>query len=1198
MKKLLYLLAFGGTFLGGCAQKTQPEQSAQALAPAKRVEILFLGHDSKHHHSEKYAPMLAMPLFQKGINITYTDDPNDLTAENLGKYDGLMIYANHDKITPAQEQAIKGFVEGGKGLIPVHSASFMFRNSDWYVNTVGGQFQRHDTATFVADIIKPEHEVMQGLAEFPTWDETYVHNKINPDMTVLMERVQGDHHEPWTWVRKQGEGKVFYTAYGHDERTWSNPGFHRLMAQGILWAVNDEARERLARLNIPTPTFSEADVPNYERRDPAPKFQHPLSPEESQKLVQVPVDFELQLFAAEPDVINPIAMAWDEKGRLWVIETEDYPNEVRNEEGTGKDRIKIMEDTDGDGKADKFTVFADGLNIPTSLTFANGGVIISMAPDFVFLKDTDGDDKADVKEKIITGWGKSDTHAGPSNLRYGLDNKVWGVLGYAGFKGTVSGQDLAFSQGVYRFDPDGENLEYLGRTTNNTWGLGFSEEFDVFISTANGLHSAYFAMPNQYIKRVLVGGSGNTVFRTDSHYDMPHLTPYLRQVDYHGSYTAAAGHNLYTARNYPKSYWNRVGFVAEPTGRVLHNAILERKGAGYTEKNGFNLLASSDEWFSPVHAEVGPDGAVWVADWYNFIIQHNPTPRGFENGKGNAYINPLRDSKHGRIYRVVYKGAKPYEPMQLSKDDTDGLLAALSNDNMFWRTTAQRLIVENQKKDAIPGLYKLIADQSVDEIGLNSPAVHALWTLHGLGALDGSNAEAIAVVRKALTHPAAGVRKNAVQVLPENEKSLHHIIEANLINDPDMNTRMAAVLALADMPASAEAGKLLFEASKNAENAGDEYIPQALFAAALKHQAGYFGAAPKNEHLGHKPDSVLTLSERIVKSANQEQYALDRRSPIMFPPDVTGKEVIVKASVGPSSNGMEGVIVAQGGKEAGYSLYVQDNKLHWLVKQGGKTYEAVSSAALPEQRFNVVASLSDGGLMRVLVNDKKVAEGKAPALFASALPVADVRVGRDFDDENRVGNYPERFYFRGDFGRGSSLELKKPAAKAAAVSTKKKATAPAAKTSTKTASAASAKPATAKASTTSSAKAVTINIKVVEHEMKFDKETFTVKAGQKVTLNFSNPDFMQHNFVLVMPGSFEKVGKAADALARDPKGAEKNYVPNMTEVIVATTLVDPQGRETLVFTAPDKPGEYPFVCTVPGHWRLMNGIMKVEASNI
>src|SRR5690606_34014730 len=172
-------------------------------------------------------------------------------------------------------------------------------------------------------------------------------------------------------------------------------------------------------------------------------------------------------------------MAWDEKGRLWVIETVDYPNEVRQQDGVGSDRIKICEDTDGDGRADKFTVFAENLNIPTSMVFANGGVIVAQAPHFIFLKDTNGDDKADIRENIITGWGKSDTHAGPSNLRYGLDNRIWGVLGYSGFDGEVGGKHFKFSQGVYNFSPDGKDLEYLARTSNNTWGLGFSEENDV-----------------------------------------------------------------------------------------------------------------------------------------------------------------------------------------------------------------------------------------------------------------------------------------------------------------------------------------------------------------------------------------------------------------------------------------------------------------------------------------------------------------------------------------------------------------------------------------------------------------------------------------------------------------------------------------------------------------------------------------------
>jgi len=135
---------------------------------------------------------------------------------------------------------------------------------------------------------------------------------------------------------------------------------------------------------------------------------------------------------------------------------------------------------------------------------------------------------------------------------------------------------------------------------------------------------------------------------------------------------------------------------------------------------------------------------------------------------------------------------------------------------------------------------------------------------------------------------------------------------------------------------------------------------------------------------------------------------------------------------------------------------------------------------------------------------------------------------------------------------------------------------------------------TTPSSTNRSASSITINLNVVEHEMKFDKESFSVKAGQQVTLHFENQDFMQHNFLLLKKGSLEKVGKEADALARDPKGADQNYVPVMNEVIIATKLVNPQGKETLVFTAPSEPGRYPYVCTVPGHWRLMNGVMIVE----
>ncbi|MCB0852399.1 MAG: ThuA domain-containing protein, partial [Bacteroidetes bacterium] len=556
---------------------------------------------------------------------SYTHDPNDLNKENLDKFDALILYANHDSISASQEKALLSYVRGGKGFLPVHCASFCFRNSDEFVKMVGAQFKSHKTATFTTEIVNKNHPVTSAFQSFETWDETYVHHLHNDDRTVLMERVEGDHREPWTWVREEGKGRIFYTAYGHDERTWSNPGFLDLMERAILWAVDEKVVENWTKLTFPKHEYTaKENIPNYEKRDPAPMFQEPFSQPESEKFIQVHPDFELKVFASEPDIINPIAMAWDEKGRLWIAETIDYPNEVK-ENQQGDDRIKICEDTDGDGKADKFTVFADGLNIPTSLVFAQGGIIVSQAPDFLFLADTDGDDKADVRETLITGWGTYDTHAGPSNLKYGFDNKIWGTVGYSGFEGTIAGKERKFRQGFYRFSPDASEFEFLTSTSNNTWGLGFSETFDVFGSTANNAHSWYMAIPNRYYEGI-EGLNTQGSKKIADYYNFHPITENVRQVDVFGGFTAAAGHNLYTARDFPKSYWNRMALVCEPTGHLLAQGLLEKDGAGFSTKDAWNLLASADEWVSPVHAEVGPDGAVWVADWYNFIIQHNPTP--------------------------------------------------------------------------------------------------------------------------------------------------------------------------------------------------------------------------------------------------------------------------------------------------------------------------------------------------------------------------------------------------------------------------------------------------------------------------------------------------------------------------------------------------------------------------------------------
>lgn len=177
-------------------------------------------------------------LADRGIDLVYTERLADLEPRSLAAYDALAVCANIGELPQAAEAAILEFVRGGKGLVPLHCASACFRHSAAWIDLVGDQFQKHGTGEFRTVNLVPDHPVMQGFNGFTSWDETYVHTKHNPrGRTVLEERVEGDHHEPWTWGRQEGKGRVFYTAWGHDERTWGHPGFHNLVERGIRFAA-------------------------------------------------------------------------------------------------------------------------------------------------------------------------------------------------------------------------------------------------------------------------------------------------------------------------------------------------------------------------------------------------------------------------------------------------------------------------------------------------------------------------------------------------------------------------------------------------------------------------------------------------------------------------------------------------------------------------------------------------------------------------------------------------------------------------------------------------------------------------------------------------------------------------------------------------------------------------------------------------
>jgi putative membrane-bound dehydrogenase-like protein len=1022
---------------------------------------------------------------------------------------------------------------------------------------------------------------MKGLQPFKTWDETYVHTRHNPvDRTVLMERVDGSGREPYTWVRTQGKGRVFYTAYGHDERTWGNPGFLQLVQNGIVWAVSDQARAAWQRLKMPEVQYAEGfNVPNYEKRDPAPKYQFPFSAADSQKFVQTPAEFKVELFAEEPMIGKPITFQFDERGRLWVIEARDYPNRVLRG-GVGDDRIKILEDTNGDGKADKATVFADGLNLPTSLVFSNGGVIVAAAPHMLFLRDTNGDGKADERKIVSTGWGVTDTHAGPSSMLYGPDNYVWGTVGYSGFDGQMNGAPMKFGQGVWRYKPDGSGFEYVAGSTNNTWGLGFSETFDVFGSTANNDPSFNVAIPNRFFANVpeLTAGvrlnSGPGYQSLAQFYTAHFLTPYIRQVDVWGGYTAAAGHQLYTARSFPKHYWNRVAFITEPTAHIVGQGVVEPQGAGFVTRDGWNLMAGAEEWFSPVHAQVGPDGAVWVADWYAFINQHNPTPPGHSNGPGNAYETSMRDKSRGRIYRVTWRDAAPAKPMALSKADPAGLVAALKSDNMFWRLHAQRLLVERGNADVVPQLVALVGDTKVDAIGTNGAAFHALWTLHGLGAIANTTSAGGRAAVQALAHPAAGVRKAAAMVLPSTDETTAALLTAKMLADADLHTRLAVALRFAELPPSDAAGKAIYAASREASNYGDRWLSRALYIAAAHHKAGFL-----TEYRG---DPQALPVEQLPIVLRLRGARPDWRQPVEQALAADWKPMEVPGSW--ESRGLanfDGVV-----------WFTRD--IDWPA---GRTGPATL-------RFGRVGNIAEVWINGTSASAAAVdpTAGRSPQVFE--IPDGVLKAGRNTLTV-RIQN------FRGDggfLGAREGLVVQAGDQKTALAGTWRYRVERQTNAGTlygrpgelaaHLASAGGPPPAEgvlAPGLTTAPKADVTIRLGIVKDQLKWAQPVLSVGAGQIVELVVMNTDVMPHNFVLGAPGSLDAIGAAADAMLTGNSGAVQQWVPDIPQVLASTRLVEPGQTFTLQFRAPNRPGDYPFVCTFPGHWRVMNGVLTVTA---
>ena len=448
-------------------------------------------------------------------------------------------------------------------------------------------------------------------------------------------------------------------------------------------------------------------MPRRQAKVPGP----PLAPEEALKKFTVPAGFRVELVAAEPDILNPVAMAFDDRGRIYVTESFEYP---RREAGPGRDRIKILEDTDNDGRTDKVTVFAEGLNIPSGIAVGHGGVWVANAPDLLFLEDTDGDDVADKQTVIVSGFGRDDVHEVPSGLTWGPDGCLYGLNGV--FNPSRIQQDGTvwdFTCAMWRVDPKTRKFDLFCEGTSNPWGITFDSEGSAFISACVIDHLWHLTESGYYNRQG--GPYPNHTWKAES------IVKHQHQM------AAYCGIEYVDSPVYPNSFNDKL-YMGNIHGTCINSDRVQRSGATYEGFPEPDFMTADDVWFMPVCQRMGPDGCLYVLDWYDRYHCYqdaNADPNGVDRG-------------HGRLYRVTYGDKRKPTVTDISKLSNDQLIKELQSPNIYHRQRSQLELAERSVGVSVPVVAEKLAALSLDMQIPSKFRMHAAWALTGSGPVASS----------------------------------------------------------------------------------------------------------------------------------------------------------------------------------------------------------------------------------------------------------------------------------------------------------------------------------------------------------------------------------------------------------------------------------------------------------------------------
>ncbi len=591
-----------------------------------------------------------------------------------------------------------------------------------------------------------------------------------------------------------------------------------------------------------------------------------LSPQEAMKRMVVPEGFTVELVASEPDLVNPTAMTFDERGRIWITESLEYP---RHSPGPGKDVIKVLESTKGDGHFDKITTFADGLNIPSGIAVGHGGVWVDNSPDILFMQDTTGNGKADKKEVVVTGFGRFDTHEVPNSLTWGPDGYLYGLNGvFNEAHIQQNGKDFRFTCALYRINPRTREFEIFCEGTSNPWGLAWDPEGSAFISACVVDHLWHLTETGYYHRQ----GGPYPPFT----WELPSI------VDFHHQKAAYCGLQYLDSDALPAKYRDKL-VMGNIHGNCLNVDVLHRNGSTYRATGDADLLTANDAWFMPVAQRIGPDGCLYILDWYDQYHCYQDASRDPEGV----------DRTYGRLYRLRYKNSPPAGVFDLSKETDEQLVERLHSGNIYFRETAQRLLAERgevKNPASRPLLEKLVLDDAAP----HKARMHALWAMVGSGSLDPEFHSKL-LANKDASLRAWGVRAagNFHHVGP---KLTEKIVSLAADSSPDVKLQVAiaagkldgvdAVATLLDVLANAGDDPLIpaivwQNLNPRMEDHADEVIHRIAASDAVRQSPALRLMLPKlvDRILGRKNHDVgpiATLAELMIKADHSDNATASR----------------------------------------------------------------------------------------------------------------------------------------------------------------------------------------------------------------------------------------------------------------------------------------------------------------------------------